>query len=61
MADAVSIFYIWHVINGRGLREAPRLYNVPIKTLRWRVTGTVDLSCKPGPSTVLTPERAVFG
>ena len=61
MADAVSIFYIWHVNDGRGLREASRLYNVPIETLRWRETGTVDLSCKPGPSTVLTPERAVFG
>ena len=38
----------------RGLREASRLYNVPIETLRRRVTGSVAVGCKPGPPTVLT-------
>jgi len=52
MAAAVS-----YVNDGNGLREASRLYNVPVETLRRRVTGTVDLSCKPGPSTVLTPDE----
>jgi len=49
-----------YVNDGSGLREASLLYNVPVETLRWRVTGAVDLSCKPGPSTVLNPERTVF-
>ena len=38
----------------RGLREASRLYNVPIETLRRRVTGSVAVGCKPGPPIVLT-------
>ena len=41
----------------KGLREAARLYNVPIETLRRRVNGSVDLHCKPGPPTVLTEEE----
>ena len=41
----------------KGLREAARLYNVPIETLRRRVNGSVDLHCKPGPATVLTEEE----
>ena len=48
---------LYHVNDGNGHREASRLYNIPVETLRRRVTGTVDLSCKPGPSTVLTPEE----
>lgn len=50
------LLYQSYVNDGSSLREASRLYNVPVETLRWRVTGAVDLSCKPGPSTVLTPE-----
>ena len=45
------------VKEGMGLREASRLYNVPVETLRRRVTGAVDLGCRPGPSTVLTVEE----
>ena len=39
------------------LREASRMYNVPLETLRRRVTGTVALGCRPGPKTVLTDEE----
>ena len=39
---------------GKGLREASRLYNVPVESLRRRVTGMVDMDCRPGPPTVLT-------
>ena len=42
---------------GKGLREAARLYNVPIETLRRRVNGSVKFGCKPGPPTVLTEEE----
>ena len=45
------------VQDGKGLREASRLYNVPVETLRRRTTGKVELDCKPGPSTVLTKEE----
>ena len=39
------------------LREASRLYNVPVETLRRRVTGTVEMDCKPGPATILTTDE----
>lgn len=42
---------------GMGLRQSARLYNVPVETLRRRVTGSVELDCRPGPSTVLTAEE----
>ena len=42
---------------GRGLREASRLYNVPVETLRRRAIGKVDIDCHPGPPTVLTKEE----
>ena len=42
---------------GKGLREASRMYNVPVETLRRRVTGAVEIECKPGPPTVLTKEE----
>ena len=42
------------VQEGKGLREASRLYNVPVETLRRQVTGAVDVVCRPGPPTVLT-------
>ena len=37
--------------------RAARLYNVPVETLRRRVTGKVDIDCRPGPTTVLTKEE----
>ena len=40
-----------------GLREAARQYNVPVETLRRRVTGAVSTDCRPGPTTVLTSEE----
>ena len=42
---------------GKGLREAARLYNLPVESLRRRVIGSVDLNCRPGLSTVLTEEE----
>ena len=42
------------VKGGKGLREASRLYNVPVESLRRRVTGMVEMDCRPGPATVLT-------
>lgn len=45
------------VESGTGIREASRLYNVPIETLRRRVTGQVEIGCRPGPTTVLTKEE----
>ena len=44
------------VLDGKGLREMSRLYNVPVETLRRRVNGTVGLGCKPGPATILSDE-----
>ena len=52
MSEAVEC-----VASGKGLREASRLYNVPVETLRRRVNGTVQLECRPGPSTVLSAEE----
>ena len=52
MSAAVSYFQ-----EGNPLCEASRLYNVPVETLRRRVNGTVAISCKPGPSTVLTKDE----
>ena len=45
------------VINGKGLREASRMHNVPVETLRRRVTGSVAMGCKPGPATILSDEE----
>ena len=42
------------VHKGKGLREASRLYNVPVETLRRRVTGKMEMDCRPGPPSVLT-------
>ncbi len=43
-----------HVKNGIPLHKSFRLYNVP---LRRRVIGRVDISCKPGPGTILTEDE----
>lgn len=40
--------------NTKGSREASRLDNIPVETLRRRVEGKVSLLCRPGLSTVLT-------
>ena len=45
------------VINDKGLREASRMHNVPVETLRRRVTGSVAMGCKPGPATILSDEE----
>ncbi len=45
------------VASGKELREAARLYNVPVETLLRRVNGTVKLECRPGPATVFTAEE----
>ena len=42
------------VMDGKGLRETSRIYNVPVETLRRRVSGSVELGCRPGPATILT-------
>lgn len=52
-ADESMINAVKCVQEGKPLREASRFYNVPVKTLRRRVIGTVDIVCRPGPSTVL--------
>ena len=45
------------VQEGKGLREAVRLYNVPVESLRRRILGTVSIDCWPGPPTILTTEE----
>ena len=45
------------VDDGMGRRQAARVYNVPVETLRRRVNGSVPLGCRPGPHTVLTEEE----
>ena len=52
MKEAVAF-----VQSGSSLRQAAKLYNVPVETLRRRFNGTVTLDCKPGPSTVLTADE----
>jgi len=34
------------VKDGMGLRQASRLYNVPLETMRRRVIGAVDMDCR---------------
>ena len=53
-AEESMVNAVKSVQEGKGLREASRLYNVPVETLRRRVTGAVDVVCRPGPPTVLT-------
>ena len=48
---------VGYVNEGNSLRGASRLYNVPLETLRRRVLGIVDVTCNPGPCTVLTIEE----
>ena len=45
------------VLDGKGLRETSRLYNVPVETLRRRVNGSIGLGCKPGLATILNDEQ----
>ena len=44
-------------IEGKGLRQAAREYDVPIATLKRRVDDQVAVRAKPGPSTVLTRDE----
>lgn len=55
--DESMIAAVKSVQDGKGLREASRLYNVPVETLRRRVIGQVEVGCRPGPATVLTEEE----
>ncbi len=56
-SDLAMVEAVECVASGKGLREAARLYNVPVETLRRRVNGTVMLDCRPGPATVFTKEE----
>ena len=47
---------VMRIKKGKGLRDAVRLYNVPVEILT-RVNGSVTMDCKPGPATVLTKEE----
>ena len=55
--DESMVAAVKSVQDGHGLRETSRLYNVPVETLRRRVTGAVQMGCRPGPATVLTEEE----
>ena len=44
-------------LQGKGLRQAARDFDVPVTTLKRRVDGTVPVNAKPGPATVLTMEE----
>lgn len=52
MKEAVTF-----IQSGLSLRQAAKLYNVPVEMLRRRFNGTVTLYCKPGPFTVLTADE----
>ena len=43
--------------DNKGLREAARLYNISVETLRRRVNGNIKPGSKPEPGTVLTEEE----
>ena len=43
--------------DNRGLREAARLYYIPVETLRRHVNGSVEVGARPGPATILTDEE----
>ena len=45
------------VEEGNGLRESARMFNVPVKTLHRRVTGSVPVKCRPGPKPILTADE----
>ena len=45
------------VEEGNGLREAARMFNVPVETLRRRVTGVVPIQCRPGPKPILAVDE----
>ena len=43
--------------DNRGLREAARLHNIPVETLRRHTNGSVEVGARPGPATILTDEE----
>ena len=43
--------------DGKGLREAARIYNVPVETRRRQVIGVTLLDAKSGRDTILTGEE----
>lgn len=46
--------------DGKGIREAARMYNVLVETLHRWVTGSVSVSCRPGPNPVLSVEEELL-
>ena len=50
------------VEEGMGLREASRIFNIPVETLQRRISGITPVDYHPGPSTILTSveEQAIF-
>ena len=42
---------------GMSLRQAAKVYNVPVETTRRTVLGKVSVDCKPGPATVFSEEE----
>ena len=53
-ADKSMVNAVKSVQEGKGLREASRLYSVLMETLMRRVTGVVEIVCRPGPHNILT-------
>lgn len=45
------------VEEGNRLREAARMFNVPVGTLRRRVTGAVPIQCRTGPKPILAVDE----
>lgn len=45
------------VETGMSLRQAAKVYNVPVETTRQRVQGKVAVDCKPGPATMFCKEE----
>ena len=44
-------------LQGKGLRQTARDFDVPVTTLKRRVDGTVPVNATPGPATMLTMEE----
>ena len=55
--DESMIAAVKSVEDGKGLREASKLYNIPVETIRRHIIGQVGVGSRPGPATVLTAEE----
>lgn len=58
--ESISVAIKSVVDDGMGPRQAARVYNVPVETLRRRVNGTVPLGCHPEPLGCLPEPHTVF-